>query len=160
MSQPRHLNIKLACSDVVCYFCCSQRNLFGLNQKLSALVELGQSDSLFRLQWVDPWIRGDPNRTSRTVSIMNTRTSAAAIHGKALDADPGSLADDEPAATGEERAGNVTLGRLVAGAEWRRPLAANWSGIAGDMYPCMVLVGIIILIVPSMHCLLPVHWSP
>jgi outer membrane protein insertion porin family len=25
----------------------------------------------------------------------------------------------------------VTLGRLVAGAEWRRPLAANWSGTAG-----------------------------
>jgi hypothetical protein len=52
---------------------CSQRNLLGLNQKLSALVELGQSDSLFRLQWVDPWIRGDPNRTSMTVSMMNTR---------------------------------------------------------------------------------------
>jgi outer membrane protein assembly factor BamA len=51
----------------------SQRNLFGLNQKLSALVELGQADSLFRLQWVDPWLQGDATRTSRTVSIMNTR---------------------------------------------------------------------------------------
>jgi outer membrane protein assembly factor BamA len=57
----------------VLLLCCSQRNLLGLNQKLSALVELGQSDSLFRLQWVDPWIRGDPNRTSMTVSMMNTR---------------------------------------------------------------------------------------
>eukprot|EP00775_Hariotina_reticulata_P007019 gene7019-7233_t len=54
-------------------FTYSQRNLFGLNQKLSALVELGQADSLFRLQWVDPWLQGDANRTSRTVSIMNTR---------------------------------------------------------------------------------------
>lgn len=51
----------------------SQRNLLGLNQKLSALVELGQADSLFRLQWVDPWVAGDPNRTSRTLSVMNTR---------------------------------------------------------------------------------------
>jgi hypothetical protein len=51
----------------------SERNFLGLNQKLSALVELGQADSLFRLQWVDPWIHGDPNRTSRTLSIMNTR---------------------------------------------------------------------------------------
>ncbi|KAF6264536.1 surface antigen-domain-containing protein [Scenedesmus sp. NREL 46B-D3] len=108
-------------------FTYSQRNLLGLNQKLSALVELGQADSLFRLQWVDPWIRGDPNRTSMTVSMMNTRTSAAAIHGKALDADATS-ADAAADARGTD---GVTLGRLVAGTEWRRPLAANWSGIAG-----------------------------
>uniref|UniRef100_A0A383VQ38 Bacterial surface antigen (D15) domain-containing protein n=1 Tax=Tetradesmus obliquus TaxID=3088 RepID=A0A383VQ38_TETOB len=109
-------------------FTYSQRNLLGLNQKLSALVELGQADSLFRLQWVDPWIRGDPNRTSMTLSMMNTRTSAAAIHGKALepDASPADAAADARGA-----AGGVTLGRLVAGTEWRRPLAANWSGIAG-----------------------------
>jgi hypothetical protein len=56
----------------------SERNLLGLNQKLSALVELGQADSLFRLQWVDPWIMGDPKRTSRTLSIMNTRRGRAA----------------------------------------------------------------------------------
>ncbi|KAF8072573.1 OEP80 [Scenedesmus sp. PABB004] len=114
-------------------FTYSQRNLFGLNQKLSALVELGQSDSLFRAQWVDPWIRGDPKRTSMTVSVMNTRTSAAAIHGKALDADPASLDDAGDAQAGGDARGadGVTLGRLVAGAEWRRPLAANWSGIAG-----------------------------
>lgn len=109
-------------------FTYSQRNLLGLNQKLSALVELGQADSLFRLQWVDPWIMGDPNRTSRTLSVMNTRTSAAAIHGKALDAEPASLDADTGGPGGGE---GVTLGRLVAGAEWRRPIAANWSGIAG-----------------------------
>ena len=54
-------------------FTYNQRNLFGLNQRLSALVELGQADSLFRLQWQDPWIRGDDKRTSRTVSLMNNR---------------------------------------------------------------------------------------
>jgi len=64
----------LLCVCVSVYLClCSERNFLGLNQKLSALVELGQSDSLFRLQWVDPWIHGDPNRTSRTLSVMNTR---------------------------------------------------------------------------------------
>lgn len=61
------------------------------------------------------------------------RTSAAAIHGKALDSDPSSM----DAAAGDARgAGDVTLGRLVAGTEWRRPLAANWSGIAGLCSSC------------------------
>lgn len=50
-----------------------QRNLFGLNQKLSALVELGQADTLVRLQHMDPWVFGDQHRTSRTISVMNTR---------------------------------------------------------------------------------------
>lgn len=63
---------------------CSERNFLGLNQKLSALVELGQADSLFRLQWVDPWIHGDPNRTSRTLSVMNTR-SAQGRHTGVID---------------------------------------------------------------------------
>jgi hypothetical protein len=80
-------SFELACADacvvmdttdafvcaVVCFTPRSERNFLGLNQKLSALVELGQADSLFRLQWVDPWIHGDPNRTSRTLSVMNTR---------------------------------------------------------------------------------------
>lgn len=65
-------------------------------------------------------------------SLLCFRTSAAAIHGKALDADPTSLADESAVADGNGRANDVTLGRLVAGAEWRRPLATNWSGIAGE----------------------------
>jgi hypothetical protein len=59
--------------------------------------------------------------------VLCCRTSAAAIHGKALDAD----ASPADAAADAGGAGGVTLGRLVAGTEWRRPLAANWSGIAG-----------------------------
>jgi hypothetical protein len=98
-------------------FTYSQRNLFGLGQRLSALVELGQTDKVrscpggwghaparggaggrpclrqqrracaglplprasalrvwrraqvFRLQHVDPWISGDPYRTSRTIQV-------------------------------------------------------------------------------------------
>ena len=45
----------------------SQRNLFGLNQKLTASVEVGQQDALFRVSHLDPWIEGDPHRTSRRV---------------------------------------------------------------------------------------------
>jgi hypothetical protein len=68
-------------------------------------------------------------------SCLFGRTSAAAIHGKALDADV-SPADAAAEARG---AGGVTLGRLVAGTEWRRPLAANWSGIAGGPMTALLL---------------------
>lgn len=100
----------------------SQRNLFGLGQKLTASLELGQADSLFRILHTDPWISGDPNRTSRTISIQNNRSSGGAIHGK--DADSG---DQEDSSSG----GNVSVGRLMAGVEYGRPLSTCWSGVAG-----------------------------
>ena len=53
----------------------SQRNLFGLNQKLTAALEAGQSDSTFRISHTDPWVRGDPHRTSRTISLQSAKTS-------------------------------------------------------------------------------------
>jgi len=34
---------------------------------------LGQADTLVRLQHMDPWVFGDQHRTSRTISVMNTR---------------------------------------------------------------------------------------
>ena len=59
----------------------SQRNLFGLNQKLTAALEAGQSDSTFRISHTDPWVRGDAHRTSRTISLQNNKTSGAlALH--------------------------------------------------------------------------------
>ena len=53
----------------------SQRNLFGLNQKLIASFEAGQLDSTFRISHTDPWVNGDANRTSRTISLQNNRIS-------------------------------------------------------------------------------------
>lgn len=100
----------------------SQRNLFGLGQKLTASLELGQADSLFRIHHTDPWVSGDPNRTSRTISIQNNRSSGGAIHGK--DADSG---DQEDSVGG----GNVSVGRLMGGVEYGRPLSTCWSGVAG-----------------------------
>lgn len=63
----------------------SQRNLFGLGQRLVASAEIGQLDSTFRVTHTDPWVRGDAYRTSRTISAQNTKTSAAPIHGRVLD---------------------------------------------------------------------------
>lgn len=57
----------------------SQRNLFGLNQKLTAALEAGQSDTTFRISHTDPWVRGDPHRTSRTISLQSNKTSGALL---------------------------------------------------------------------------------
>lgn len=55
-------------------FTYNERNLFGLNQRLSASAEIGQVDKLFRIQHTDPWVNSDPHRTSRTVQVLNNRT--------------------------------------------------------------------------------------
>ncbi|KAG2487188.1 hypothetical protein HYH03_014166 [Edaphochlamys debaryana] len=101
-------------------FSYNERNLFGLNQRLSVSAEIGQVDKLFRLQHTDPWVNSDPHRTSRTITVMNNRTTGNTIHGRAE-------ADGEEAAGGAG-AGGVLLGRLQAGVEWQRPLSQGWTG--------------------------------
>ncbi|MFS8005766.1 putative bacterial surface antigen (D15), surface antigen D15 [Helianthus anomalus] len=46
------------------------RNLFGRNQKINLSLERGQIDSIFRINYTDPWIEGDDKRTSRTIMIQ------------------------------------------------------------------------------------------
>lgn len=53
-----------------CSFAYSHRNLFGRNQKLHVSLERGQIDSLFRINYSDPWISGDDMRTSRTIMVQ------------------------------------------------------------------------------------------
>lgn len=98
----------------------TQRNLFGLGQKLVAAAELGQTDSTFRLMHIDPWVRGDPYRTSRTIHAQNTKTSAVAIHGRAEDAE--STGSDE---------GSVFISRKIGSVEYGRPLGIGWQGTLG-----------------------------
>ncbi|KAF5835670.1 surface antigen-domain-containing protein [Dunaliella salina] len=106
-------------------FSYNERNLFGLNQKLSALVEIGQVDKIFRVQHTDPWLLGDKHRTSRTIQVMNNRSSGAMVHGGMED--PRIMREDVSAS------GNLDLviGRLFAGVEFQRPLSAGWAGTLG-----------------------------
>ena len=69
-----------ALSGMVGSFAYTQKNLFGCNQRLSASLEAGSVEKLFRLAHVDPWI--DSHRTQRAVSVCNTRASGAAVHGR------------------------------------------------------------------------------
>jgi outer membrane protein insertion porin family len=50
-----------------------QQNLGGNNQKLGADVQVGERDLLFDLNFTDPWLAGDPNRTSFTANIFSRR---------------------------------------------------------------------------------------
>ncbi|CAA0805777.1 Outer envelope protein 80- chloroplastic [Striga hermonthica] len=92
------------------------KNLFGRNQKLHLSLERGQIDSLFRVNYTDPWIEGDDKRTSRTIMIQNSRTPGTLVHGN----QPGN--------------NRLTIGRITGGIEYSRPLRPKWNGTAGLIF--------------------------
>jgi hypothetical protein len=51
-------------------FAYSHRNVFGRNQKFNVSLERGQYDSIFKINYTDPWIEGDDKRTSRSINIQ------------------------------------------------------------------------------------------
>ncbi|CAN6440487.1 unnamed protein product [Victoria cruziana] len=97
-------------------FAYSHRNLFGRNQKLNISLERGQIDSIFRINYTDPWIEGDDKRTSRSIMIQNSRTPGILIHGNQSDH------------------GGITIGRVTSGIEFSRPFRPKWSGTAGLIF--------------------------
>lgn len=113
-----------AMPGVVAEVAYSQRNLFGLGQRLVASAKLGQTDSMFRVQHTDPWVRGDAHRTSRTTTIQNDKVSVASIHGRAQD-------DVEGAAGAAAGSDAVFVSRKIAMMEYGRPLLQNWQGSLG-----------------------------
>lgn len=56
----------------VCSIAIYHKNLFGRNQKINLSLERGQIDSIFRMNYTDPWIEGDDKRTSRAIMIQVT----------------------------------------------------------------------------------------
>ena len=51
-----------------------QQNLGGNDQKLGGEVEIGQRELLFDVNFTDPWIAGDPYRTSYTIDAFRRST--------------------------------------------------------------------------------------
>ncbi|XP_062171655.1 outer envelope protein 80, chloroplastic-like isoform X2 [Alnus glutinosa] len=100
-------------SGLIGSFAYSHRNVFGRNQKLNISLERGQIDSIFRINYTDPWIEGDDKRTSRTIMVQNSRTPGTLVHGDQSD---GSC---------------LTIGRVTAGIEFSQPIRPKWSGTAG-----------------------------
>ncbi|CAK9146734.1 unnamed protein product [Ilex paraguariensis] len=92
------------------------RNLFGRNQKLNLSLERGQIDSIFRINYTDPWIEGDDKRTSRSIMVQNSRTPGTLVHGNQPDNS------------------SLTIGRITAGIEYSRPFRPKWNGTAGVIF--------------------------
>ncbi len=57
------------------------RNLNGRNQRLAADVEFSQRDIGFDVNYTDPWIAGDPYRTSYSVNGFRKRTFSQIFDG-------------------------------------------------------------------------------
>ncbi|VFQ95541.1 unnamed protein product [Cuscuta campestris] len=89
------------------------KNLFGRNQKLNLSLERGQIDSIYRINYTDPWIEGDDKRTSRSIMVQNSRAPGTLVHGNQPDHS------------------SLTIGRVTAGIEYSRPFRPKWNGTCG-----------------------------
>ncbi|BAY90605.1 MULTISPECIES: BamA/TamA family outer membrane protein [unclassified Tolypothrix] len=109
-----------------------QQNLNGRNQKLGAELQVGERELLFDLRFTDPWIDGDPYRTSYTANIFRRRSISLIFDGKDQNIEtflPGDTEGDRPRVV-----------RLGGGVTFTRPLSANpfgnseWTASAGFQY--------------------------
>ncbi|MBW4615349.1 MAG: BamA/TamA family outer membrane protein [Desmonostoc vinosum HA7617-LM4] len=109
-----------------------QQNLNGRNQKLGAEVQVGERELLFDLRFTDPWIAGDPYRTSYTANIF--RRSSISLIFDGPDNDIRTIQSD-----GTEGDRPRVL-RLGGGVTFTRPLSRNpyerseWTASAGLQY--------------------------
>ncbi|BBD66095.1 surface antigen D15 domain-containing protein [Nostoc commune NIES-4072] len=113
-----------------------QQNLNGRNQKLGAEVQVGERELLFDLRFTDPWIAGDPYRTSYTTNIFRRSSISLIFDGKDQDIrtfDPGNP-------TNTDAQDRPRILRLGGGVTFTRPLSANpykasvWTASAGLQY--------------------------
>jgi outer membrane protein insertion porin family len=58
-----------------------QQNIGGNNQRLGAELQVGQRELLFDFNFTDPWIAGDPYRTSYTFNLFRRRTISLIFDG-------------------------------------------------------------------------------
>jgi len=113
-----------------------QQNLNGRNQKLGAEVQVGERELLFDLRYTDPWIAGDPYRTSYTVNLFRRSSISLIFNGK--DQDIRTFDPKNPTNTDSQDTPRIL--RLGGGVTFTRPLSSNpyktsvWSASAGLQY--------------------------
>ena len=90
-----------------------QKNLGGNNQTLGTELQIGEREFLFDVNFTDPWIAGDPYRTSYTVNAFRRRSISLVFDGDD---------DDIETADGEDSPRVVRTG---GGINFSRPLPAN-----------------------------------
>lgn len=116
-----------------------QNNVNGRNQKLGAEVQLGVLEQLFDFRFTDPWIAGDPYRTSYTADVFRRQSISLIFEGpkqnivaynpKTFDPNNASAQTDRPRVV-----------RLGGGINFTRPLSkkplenSEWVATAGFQY--------------------------
>lgn len=104
-----------------------QQNLRGRNQKLGAEIQIGERQTLFDLSFTDPWIAGDPYRTSYTINAFRRRSISVIFDG----------GEREVRLPNDDRPRVVRTG---AGINFTRPLSPNpfadpeWTASVGLQY--------------------------
>jgi outer membrane protein insertion porin family len=104
-----------------------QQNLGGNNQKFGGELQIGQRETLFDLNFTDPWIANDPFRTSYTVSLFKRRTISLIFDG----------GDDEVRLPNGDR---PRIDRTGGGISFSRPLSkevfrrSEWVASLGAQY--------------------------
>ena len=113
-----------------------EQNLNGRNQNLGAELQVGARELLFDLRFTDPWIAGDPFRTSYTVNAFRRRSISLIFDGDDEEIEtfnPGNPTDTDA----QDRPRVVRTG---GGVNFTRPLAKNpykkseWVASAGLQY--------------------------
>ncbi len=98
-----------------------EQNLGGNNQKLGAELQVGEREVLFDLNFTDPWIGGDPFRTSYTVNLFNRRSLSLVFDGG-------------PNVVNLPNGDQPRVDRLGTSLNFTRPLANGWVASAGIQY--------------------------
>ena len=111
-----------------------QQNLGGRDQKLTTEFQLGQRETLFDFRFTDPWIKGDPYRTSYTTELFRRQSVSLIFEGKNHSIE--TVNPSNASATGDR----PRIVRLGGGVTFTRPLAKNpfesgqWIASAGLQY--------------------------
>jgi outer membrane protein insertion porin family len=96
-----------------------QQNLGGNNQKLGLDIQVGTTSLLFDLNFTDPWLAGDPNRTSFTANIFNQR-----VFSYIFDSPVGAAVNNN----------QLVINRLGTGFSFSRPLSTTETASLGFRY--------------------------
>ncbi len=107
-----------------------EQNLGGNNQKLSAELQVGteRRDVLFDVRFTDPWIAGDPYRTSYTINGFSRRSISLIFDSNNKNIEVGTNGD------------RPRVVRLGGGINFTRPLSrdplrtAEWTASTGLQY--------------------------
>ncbi|WP_081942732.1 BamA/TamA family outer membrane protein [Myxosarcina sp. GI1] len=122
-----------------------QQNLGGNNQTLGTEIQLGERELLFDVNFTDPWIAGDPARTSYTINAFRRRSISLVFDGDNDDIEvpQGDEEEEDPNLPGFERDFDGDSPRVVrtgGGISFSRPLPRDpfarreWTLSTGFQY--------------------------